>query len=125
MAFDPTGQTLASGSGDKTVKLWEPASGKLLRTLEGHTETVCSVAFDPTGQTLASGSDDNTVKLWEPASGKLLRTLEGHTDACRLRRLFSQMASCWRPRATIDTVRAVALRTWETVAVIPEPTIVS
>ena len=36
VAFDPQGGTLASGSGDKTVKLWEPASGKLLRTLEGH-----------------------------------------------------------------------------------------
>ena len=60
MAFDPTGQTLASGSSDNTVKLWEPASGKLLRTLEGHTATVYSVAFDPTGQTLASGSEDET-----------------------------------------------------------------
>ena len=79
MAFDPTGQTLASGSDDTTVKLWEPASGKLLRTLEGHKSTVFSVAFDPTGQTLASGSLDNTVKLWERSSGKLLRTLEGHT----------------------------------------------
>ncbi len=36
VAFDPSGRTLASGSGDNTVKLWEVASGKLLRTLEGH-----------------------------------------------------------------------------------------
>ncbi len=40
VAFDPTGQTLASGSDDNTVKLWDPASGKLLRTLEGHTDAV-------------------------------------------------------------------------------------
>ena len=78
VAFDPTGQTLASVSEDRTVKLWDPASGKLLRTLEGHKDSVRSVAFDPTRQTLASSSDDKTVKLWEPASGKLLRTLEGH-----------------------------------------------
>ena len=61
---------LASGSADHTVKLWEPASGKLLRTLEGHKSSVLSVAFDPAGRTLAGGSDDKTVKLWEPASGK-------------------------------------------------------
>ena len=78
VAFDPQGGTLASGSDDNTVKLWEARSGKLLRTLEGHQSSVCSVAFDPQGGTLASGSDDNTVKLWEARSGKLLRTLEGH-----------------------------------------------
>ncbi len=56
MAFDPQGGTLASGSDDKTVKLWEARSGKLLRTLEGHQSRVTSVAFDPQGGTLASGS---------------------------------------------------------------------
>ncbi len=80
VAFDPRGQTLASGGSDKTVKLWDITSGKLLRTLEGHTDRVLSVAFDPRGQTLASGGSDKTVKLWDITSGKLLRTLEGHTD---------------------------------------------
>lgn len=88
VAFDPTGQTLASGSSDKTVKIWDVATGKLLRTFVGHHERVQSVAFDPTGQILASGSDDKTVKIWnlstplnvQLASDKLLRTLEGHTD---------------------------------------------
>ena len=70
--------TAGAGSGAEREL---PPGVKLLRTLEGHTDTVYSVAFDPTGQTLASGSDDNTVKLWEPASGKLLRTLEGHTGS--------------------------------------------
>jgi WD40 repeat protein len=83
VAFDPTGQTLASGSYDKTIKLWEPGSGKLLRTLEGHHHLVQSVAFDPTGMTLASGSYDRTIKLWEPGSGKLLRKLEGHRGVVR------------------------------------------
>ena len=41
VAFDPQGGTLASGSDDKTVKLWEVRSGKLLRTLEGHQSAVC------------------------------------------------------------------------------------
>jgi WD40 repeat protein len=78
VAFDPQGGILASGSEDKSVKLWEALSGKLLRTLEGHKDPVFSVAFDPKGGMLASGSKDQTVKLWEARSGKLLRTLEGH-----------------------------------------------
>ncbi|HEY0556441.1 MAG TPA: hypothetical protein VGG20_19460, partial [Thermoanaerobaculia bacterium] len=78
VAFDPQGGTLASGSYDRTVKLWEARSGKLLRTLEGHKDLVLSVAFDPQGGMLASGSADRTVRLWEARSGKLLRTLNGH-----------------------------------------------
>jgi WD40 repeat protein len=68
---------------DNTVRLWEAASGKLLRTLEGHRSGVMSVAFDGAGRTLASGSDDKTVRLWEAASGKLLHTLEGHLGPVR------------------------------------------
>jgi len=83
VAFDPQGESLASGSRDCTVKLWEARSGKLLRTLEGHQSAVWSVAFDRQGETLASGSDDETVKLWEVGSGKLLRTLEGHQRTVR------------------------------------------
>ena len=71
-------ETLASGSDDETVKLWEACSGKLLRTLERHQSQVASVGFDQQGETLATGSIDNTVKLWEAGSGKLLRTLAGH-----------------------------------------------
>ena len=78
VAFDSQGETLASGSNDKTVKLWEARTGKLLHTLEGHQHQVTSVAFDPQGRTLASGSADHTVKLWEARTGTLLRTLEGH-----------------------------------------------
>jgi WD40 repeat protein len=46
------GQTLASGSQDHTVKLWDVRNGKYLKTLEGHTNWVWSVAFSPNGETL-------------------------------------------------------------------------
>eukprot|EP01051_Picozoa_sp_SAG22_P001453 SAG22_NODE_57_length_23647_cov_11.746688_7_plen_79_part_00 len=67
VAFDASGGTLASGSDDQTVKLWDVASGECLRTLEGHSRhsAVYSVAFDASGGTLASGSGDQMVKLWD------------------------------------------------------------
>jgi WD40 repeat protein len=80
IAFSPDGQTIASGSYDGTVKLWEVSAGKLLRTLSGNSLHVLSVAFSPDGQTFASGSGDRKVKLWEVGTCKLLRTLSGHSD---------------------------------------------
>src|SRR5438067_2111633 len=73
IAWSPDGQRLASASNDKTIRLWETASGKHLQTLERHTGEVYSVAWSPDGQRLASASDDNTIRLWETASGKALQ----------------------------------------------------
>ena len=68
VAFSPDGKTLASGSMDDSIKLWDVASGKNTATLKGHDNDVYSVAFSPDGKTLASGSIDQTIKLWDVAS---------------------------------------------------------
>ena len=80
VSFSPDGNTLASGSWDTTVRLWDANTGSPIRTLTRHTAWVTSVSFSPDGNTLASGSFDKTVRLWDATTGSPLRTLTGHTS---------------------------------------------
>ena len=79
VAFSPDGRRLLSGSKDNTLKLWDAATGQLIRTFVGHSNAVWSVAFSPDGTRLLSGSADNTLRLWDAATGQLLRSFEGHS----------------------------------------------
>src|SRR5262249_60054107 len=76
VAFNPGGHIAATGSADRTVRIWNVTSGELIRTLPGHDSTVSSVAFSPDGKLIASGSWDKAVTLWDASTGTLARTLQ-------------------------------------------------
>src|SRR5262245_15881730 len=64
VAFSPDGARILSGSADRKIKLWDAASGALIRTFVGHSDEVNSVAFSPDGARILSGSADRKIKLW-------------------------------------------------------------
>jgi WD40 repeat protein len=75
--FSPDGKLLASGATDRTMKVFDVATGALLKTFEGHTHHVLGVAWRADGQQLATAGADNVVKVWDFASGEQRRTIEG------------------------------------------------
>ncbi len=78
VAISPDGKRIASGSFDKTVKVWDVESGIELMTLRGHEDRVGPVAFSPDGRRIVSGSMDRTVRLWDATTGEELMKLIGH-----------------------------------------------
>ena len=88
-AFSPDGKLVVTASADKTARLWEVASGQVLRELPGHQDWVRHAAFSPDGKLVVTASDDKTARLWDVATGQALRELRGHQGAVVSRRFQS------------------------------------
>jgi WD40 repeat protein len=75
LTFCPDGSKLATGSFDKTARIWDAATGKELQRLD-HDGWVRALVFSPDGRKLATGSDDKTARIWDAVTGKELQRLE-------------------------------------------------
>ncbi|ETS60093.1 hypothetical protein PaG_06088 [Moesziomyces aphidis] len=75
------GQFAATGSRDKTIKIWDSA-GQCLKTLTGHDNWVRGLAFSPNGKNLLSVSDDKTMRIWDLKTGRCAKTIDAHAHFC-------------------------------------------
>ncbi len=79
VSYSADGKWVATGSSDKTARIWNAATGKATQVIK-HDLSINDVALSPNGKVLATASDDDTVKLWDVATGEQIKTLEGHKD---------------------------------------------
>lgn len=81
VAYSPDGNTVAAGSMDSAVRLWDTRTPKLKATLIGHSGSVDTVVYAPDGKTIATagGWKDNTVRLWDAVTGETKAVLTGYT----------------------------------------------
>jgi WD40 repeat protein len=76
--ISPDGSFIVSASWDKTLKIWDAATGKERFALSGHADSICGCAISPDGSFIVSASADRTLKVWDASTGKERLTLAGH-----------------------------------------------
>jgi len=96
VAITPDGKRAISTSADKTLKIWNLCTARLLRTLEGHTDEIDGLALTPDGTRVISSSSDGTIKVWEIETGNLIFSVRAHTE------------SMWALALTADGTRVMA-----------------
>src|SRR5262249_21379716 len=107
-AFSPDGTQIVSAGADRTVKLWDARTGRLVHTFEGHDASVAFVAFDPGGRRIAFAALDGTVVVWDVATRRQIHSFEGQRGAVISRVAFSPDGT--RLAATYD---GASLMVWD------------
>jgi WD40 repeat protein/tRNA A-37 threonylcarbamoyl transferase component Bud32 len=80
LAYSPDGMLLAAACSDRTVRLFDTTTGRLLRSFPEGQHRFTSVVFGPDGRRLVAGNEDHLVRVWDVATGQTLRTLKGHSS---------------------------------------------
>ena len=81
VAWKPASAEVATGSLDKTARIWDSVTGKSIRTIKDHADAIFSVAYSPNGKLLATAGGDRTAKIFDSATWKRTDTLNAHQDA--------------------------------------------
>ncbi|EXM17739.1 hypothetical protein FOTG_14114 [Fusarium oxysporum f. sp. vasinfectum 25433] len=108
VSFSENSKILASGSNDRTVRLWLADSGQCLWELHGHERPIVSVTFSQDSKLLASVSEDGDAQLWSVDSGKCIKELNRYDD------WVTSVAFSFGSRLIVSTRQDQTIRLWET-----------
>jgi WD40 repeat protein len=111
VAFSPSGETLATGSGNGSVIISVALTGETVHLLRGHTERTTTVTFSSDGERLASGSDDYSIRIWDTATGGCLKRLE---NAQRSAGSWMQFSPVPNSRLLLRGEITTGLKLWDT-----------
>lgn len=92
---------IATGSSDKTVRLWDVQNGECVRIFIGHRSMILSLAMSPDGRYMASGDEDGTIMMWDLSSGRCVTPLVGHSTCV--------WTLDYRSKSSTDTILTVLL----------------
>jgi WD40 repeat protein len=118
LSLHPSFMGFATGSFEKTIRLWEFGKPRFVNQLSGHEENNLAVCYSPCGRYLLSGSLDETIRVWDTKSGETIQVLRGHGGNI-LSFAFSHDGKIFASGSADNTVRLWSTETWEWLATLP------
>ena len=112
LQFSQDGTTFASGSNDKTVRLWNTKRHSKKATLKGHTGWITAIAFSKDGNIVASGDTNSTIHVWNVQKNKQIAILRGHTNTI-VALTFAPDGKTLASASADGTIRFWTTRTWK------------